>query len=241
MTGNYNMISSLFSSNSSSNFMSGIDFTLYSSIRTGTYKKLLNAYYEKTDNTSSSSSDNDNKVQTNSQVKANAMSVRDSASALIDSVDELNDRKLWEKKTVTDKDGNKSEEYDKKAIYSAVSSFVDDYNALIDSAGKSSDNSVLRSTANAVNFTKANKSLLEKAGISIGRDNKLSIDETKFENANMTDVKSAFYGTGSYGKSIASSSSMVYGSAVTQLAKNDLYSSSGTYNYISGATFSKFI
>ncbi len=68
-----------------------------------------------------------------------------------------------------------------------------------------------------VNYTKANKSVLASMGISIGADNKLSIDEKTFKGSSMAAVKSAFTGAGSYGKSVQASASMIYGSAAAGL------------------------
>jgi flagellar capping protein FliD len=170
--------------------------------------------------------------------------VRDNAADLSDSVDALNKSSLWQKKETTDKDGNKTTGYDTDAIYKAVKSYVDNYNTMISSTGNSSDNTVLRSATTAVSTTKANKSLLADIGISIGSDNKLTIDEDDFKAANMTTVKSLFTGSGSYGKSIQSNSSMMYGAAVAQLAKasgTSTYSSSGSYSYISSADFNKYL
>jgi hypothetical protein len=115
---------------------------------------------------------------------------------------------------------------------------------MISSTGNSSDNTVLRSASTAVSTTKANKNLLAEIGISIGSDNKLTIDEDDFKAANMTTVKSLFQGSGSYGKSIQSNTSMMYGAAVAQLAKasgSSTYSSSGSYSYISSADFNKYL
>ena len=45
--------------------------------------------------------------------------------------------------------------YDKDAIYKAVSSYVKDYNLLVDSAGNSESSSVLRTASSMVNYTKS--------------------------------------------------------------------------------------
>lgn len=220
------------------------DFATLSSIKNGSYKKLLNAYYKKQssgDSTSSSSVKGDTTSSTN---KVNAASVRDQAASVSDSVDSLNKSSLWNKVEKTDESGNKTKEYDTDAIYKAVKSYVDDYNSLVGSTGNSSDNSVLRTAANMVNSTKVNKDILAKVGISIGKDNKLSIDEDAFKKADMSTVKSIFTGAGSYGKTVQANASMIYGSAVAQLAKisgSSTYGSTGSYSYISSADFNKYL
>lgn len=234
------LFSSLNTSNSSSSLFSGIDLTTYSSIKTGNYKKLLNAYYEK-ENNGTGSTTASGETQTTAQQKVNATSVRDEAEELNDAVDALNKSALWNKKEVTSEDGTTSKEYDKEAIYEAVSSFVKSYNSLVDGTGNSSDESVLKSAANMVNYTKANKDLLSQIGISIGSDNKLTLSEDVFKESDMVVAKSVFTGAGSYAKSVAGNASRIYGQAVSQLAKlntANMYGSDGSYSYISGSTYS---
>ena len=86
--------------------------------------------------------------------------------------------------------------------------------------------------------------MLSKIGISVGTNNKLTVDEEAFKESNMISAKSVFTGAGSFGKSVQSTSSMIYGSAVSQLAKlatANMYSSDGTYNYISGSVYNTFM
>ena len=246
---NSSSISSLFSSlnnSSSNNYMSGINYADYNAIRNGSYRKLVKAYYAKESGTSSSNStsktDSTTDKTTSSQ-KVNAATVRDSASNLVNDVKELSSDKLWKKTTTTDKDGVTSTDYDKDAIYKAVSSFAKDYNSLVSASGNSSDNSVLRTSSTMVAYTKANKNLLSKVGITVGSDNKLTVDEDKFKSADMTTVKSLFTGSGSFGKMTSTSATSSYSSAVSQLAKlssSSTYSNMGSYSYISGSIYDTF-
>ena len=246
---NSSSISSLFSSlnnSSSNNYMSGINYADYNSIRNGSYRKLVKAYYAKESGTSSSNStsktDSTTDKTTSSQ-KVNAATVRDSASNLVNDVKELSSDKLWKKTTTTDKDGVTSTDYDKDAIYKAVSSFAKDYNSLVSASGNSSDNSVLRTSSTMVAYTKANKNLLSKVGITVGSDTKLTVDEDKFKSADMTTVKSLFTGSGSFGKMTSTSATSSYSSAVSQLAKlssSSTYSNMGSYSYISGSIYDTF-
>lgn len=244
----YNDYSTLFSSlnaSSSSNnsLFGGIDLNTYSTIRSGSYKKLLDAYYAKEDKGTNATTV-DGETQTVAQQKVNATSVRDEAENLNDAVDALNKNSLWNKVDVKGEDNTTSKDYNKDAIYEAASSFVKSYNALIDGTGNSSDESVLKSAANMVNYTKANKDLLAQIGISIGSNNKLTIDEDVFKGADMAVAKSVFTGAGSYAKSVAGNASMIYGQAVSQLAKlntTNMYGSDGGYSYIPGSTYNSFL
>lgn len=237
-----------------SSLFSGVDLSTYASIKNGSYKKLMRQYYAQNSTGTNNSSDSSNTKKTDSNStktdktvsknKNNAISVRDDAEQLSKTVTKLGKASLWEKKEVKQEDGTVKEEYDKNAIYKAVSEFVKDYNALVDSAGDSEDSKVLRTASNMVSYTKANADMLDRIGISIGKDNKLSIDETAFKDSSMASVKSAFQGGGSYGRSIASSATMMYGSAISQLAKlstTSLYGSNGSYSYITGSTYNRFM
>ena len=173
---------------------SGIDLSTLSSIRNGSYHKLLKSYYEKEDN-DGTTADRTNKKDTTTDTasqKLNGAAVRDKAADVVDSVSDLKKTALWEKKSVTDKEGNTTKEYDTDAIYKAVSDFVSNYNSLVEKTGKSDDNSVLRNASSMVSYTKANQSLLKSIGITIGSDNKLSVDAEKFKQSDMAVVKSTF-------------------------------------------------
>ena len=226
---NSSSISALFaglnSGNSSSSFGIGsIDLSTYNSIRTGTYKQLLKSYYAKNPVKDSSKTDSGSTTTISSQ-KINATKTKDAASAVVDDAQDLKRVSLWNKKSVKNEDGTTSDKYDTDAIYKAVSSFVKDYNSLIEAAGDSEDNSVLRTASNVVNNTKQNSALLKKLGITV-------------------DSKSVFASTASYGQSVASSASSIYSSSAAQLSKlqtQNLYNSSGSYNYYSaGSLYNQF-
>lgn len=227
---------------------SGTSSTLfdYGSIKNGSYYKLLKSYYNGNSKIGSIAGETTSKVASDS-AKKNAASVRDSAKALQeDSLALLSKGKdsVFTKKNVRQDDGTVKSEYDTDAIYKAVSKFVKDYNSTIESAASSEDSSVLSSTASMVKATKANSNLLADVGISIGSDNKLTIDEKAFKSANMTDVKSIFNGTGSYAYGIASSSSNIYNKSVSQLANLNGYSYTSTGSYSSyqytGSLYSQY-
>lgn len=244
MAYDYSFLFSSLNSSSNSSSMASLDYTTLSNIKSGSYKKLLNAYYKKQSADDSTSSSSVKDTKDSSKKKVNAASVRDQAADVSDSVESLNKVSLWSKTEKTDESGNKTLGYNTDAIYKAVKSYVDDYNALVGSTGNSNDNSVLRTAANMVNTTKANKNILSEVGISIGKDNQLSIDEDAFKKADMTTVKSIFTGAGSYGKTVQANASMIYGSAVAQLAKmsgSSTYGSSGSYSYISSADFNRYL
>ena len=220
----YALFSSFNSGSSSSSGFGSIDLGTYNSIRTGSYKQLLKSYYAKNPVSNSSKTDSSSSTTTISSQKINATKTKDAASAVVSDAQDLKKTSLWNKK--------------------AVSAFVNDYNSMIDAAGDSDDNSVLRTTSNVVNNTKQNSALLKKLGITIDSKNKLSIDKDTFKNSDMAVAKSVFGSSASYGQSVAASASSIYSSSAAQLSKlqtQNLYNSGGSYNYYSaGSLYNQF-
>ena len=60
--------------------------------------------------------------------------------------------------------------------------------------------------------------LLNKVGITINDDNTLSLDETKFKAANMSDLKALF--SGSLADRVAQKASTLYNQSTNQIALN---------------------
>lgn len=249
---NSNSISTLFSSLGSGSTGSNgnsfnVDLSMYSSIRSGSYKKLLTAYYKKQAegaDTESGTTTNKTDSVTMTSLKNNMTAVRGQATKLDDAANALDKYSMWQQKTTTDKDGNTKTDYDREAIYKAVSEFTSDYNSLVTGTGSSSNHSILRSAANMVNNTKANKDLLASVGITIGVDNKLSVDEKKLKNADIAVVKSIFDGSSSYGQTVATQASSIKNYAASQLSKlaaTGTYTNNGSYNYASGSVYSTYL
>lgn len=247
---NASTISALFAglnnSSSGTSLSYGIDFTTYNSIKNGSYSKLMRKYYS---NKASESTDgatankNIGKVQSIDIQKNNATVNRDNAASLVDSASELKKYSLWSKVDKTDKDGNTTKEYDTDKISKTVSSFVKDYNSLVSSAADSSSRYVLNSASNMVNYTRVNADLLKKIGISVGSDNKLTVDEDKLKASDMAVVKSVFKDSGSFGQTISAKASTIYGNAVSQLSElstKNSYTSNGLYSYSSGYTYNQY-
>ena len=247
---NASTISALFAglnnSSSGTSLSYGIDFTTYNLIKNGSYSKLMRKYYS---NQASESTDgatankNTGKVQSIDIQKNNATVNRDNAASLVDSASELKKYSLWSKVDKTDKDGNTAKEYDTDKIAKTVSSFVKNYNSLVSSTADSSSRYVLNSASNMVNYTRANADLLKKIGISVGSDNKLTVDEDKLKASDMAVVKSVFKDSGSLGQTISAKASTIYGNAVSQLSElstKNSYTSNGLYSYSSGYTYNQY-
>lgn len=237
----------------------GINYSDYASIRSGSYHKLLSAYYSRelqgetdSDKTaeskrayqyydyrtmSTSVSKDDSKVL--AAIEGAAGDLKDSAAKL----QTTGTKSLFKEVTTTDKEGNTSTGYDKDAIYKAVNSFVDDYNDLLDSASKSKTTNILRTTRSMENYTKVNENALNAIGITIDEDKRLSINEETLKKADMSKVKSLFQDRGSYGYQMMTQAAMVDTYAKSEAAKANTYSSQGsyTYNYTTGELYNSLI
>lgn len=223
-----NNSTSLFSGSSD---MLGISYTDYATIRSGSYYKLLKAYYSEdcSSEVKSALSTSTSKDDTNTlaRIESTAEDMKDSAAALMTT----GSKSVFEKVTTTDEEGVAKTDYDTDAIYKAVKAFVDDYNDLLDEAVESNTTSILRGARTMVNYTKVNERMLENIGITIGKDNKLEIDEEAFKKADMSKVKNLFGTRGSYGYQIQTQASLIESYAKSESAKSNTYSSSGTYTY----------
>lgn len=217
-------ISTLFSSLSSSQTSStGLDLTDYAAIKNGSYAKLMKAYYRNQEaNNASESADT---KQSLTLMKGDADALNKSATALLDS-------SLWEKKTIKKVDEETGEEtevedYDWDAITKAVNAFVTDYNDVLEAAGKSNTRSILRNAVSMTNMTGQLAGLLEQVGITVGKDNKLEVDEDALKEASVGTLKTLFTGSFSFADTVAQKANLI-SKATAQ--GNNTYTSNGTYS-----------
>lgn len=223
--GNSN-ISRLFSSASST--QSSISLGDWSMIKSGSYKKLLNAYY-KIDRNGANSKEESSKVSDSAK---QSTIVANDAGNLASQTDKLTD--IVNK--YADKVGTASADEKDNLVndmYKAASQYIEAYNSTLDTAVESDNNSVLRNVVSMTKNTKANKKLLENVGITIDKDNKLSIDEKKFKEADVNDLKSLFTGHGSYASHINRSAGILKNiatAAVSAENKASSYTKNGSYS-----------
>lgn len=204
----------------------------YGLIRSGAYKKLMNAYYGKNKTESSDSmSDTD---KTENVEKINLKSIQSEAGSLKKAAADLRSGKVFE--PVENKETG-VKEIDKKAITKQVKAFVDSYNKTIEAAGNADTKSVLRKTIWMINDVKVNAGLLEDVGITIGADNKLTLNESELDEAKMSTLKSVFSGPGSVADKVmqkASELNRLSGAAMNTASKSRVsYDSAGDYTSLS--------
>ena len=122
---------------------------------------------------------------------------------------------------------------------SAVKNFVDSYNSTLDTLADSENTKALEKGVQMVNSTKAYSRTLDRIGISIGSDNRLSIDEDKLKAASPATMKSLFSGNYSLTNRIADKASYIQRTAA--LSSATTYNSKGTkndyYNQLSSMMF----
>ena len=219
-----NFFGSMFGTSGSSNSTSSSSSIVsdYASIKNGTYSKLLKSYYEKNpvsrDSSGRVSTTNIN-INTATAKETKALtSAKEDALDLKDSLKKLSQKSTYEKDT--------------EEVMKNVKAFIEDYNSVIKGAEDINNTSVLRSTLWMTNTTAKNTSLLEDIGISINADNTLSLNEDKFKEADMTDVKSLFMGENGYGASVSSraSSVAIYAAQAAAQAQTT-YTLTGNYDY----------
>lgn len=185
-------------------------------IRSGSYKKLLNAYYK---NESSSQAKN---TEVNKEEKIKLVSARGDASALSSSASELMKTELTE------------ENRDK--IKESLSSFVENYNKLVESGSDVDTTAVLRNTLWMTQRTSKTAGLLEDIGVTVGSDNKLTLDDEKFSKASLSTMKTLFQGVDSFmGKVVSKADTIaaLSGKSASAGSHASAYTNSGNYDDVS--------
>ncbi|MDE6598476.1 MAG: flagellar filament capping protein FliD [Oscillospiraceae bacterium] len=111
---------------------------------------------------------------------------------------------------------------------SAVKKFVDSYNSTLDTLQDSENTKALEKGVQMVNSTNAYARTLKRIGITIGNDNRLSIDEGKLKEASPATLKSLFSGKYSLTNRIADKASYIQRTAA--LSSATTYNAKGTKN-----------
>lgn len=195
----------------------------YTSIKNGSYGKLLKAYYAKQDA---------EKLSGKGDTSQKLTLMKGSADSLKKSADALNNTSLWEKKKIKKKDEATGEEtevedYDRDAIAKAVKSFIKDYNDVVEKAGNSNTRDVLRNAVWMTNMTDKSSGMLAKIGITIGTGNKLELDEDALKSADISYLKSVFTGHNSFAGKISQKAAGISSDANRATAT---YTNGGAYS-----------
>ena len=226
----------------------------YNSIKSGSYGKLVKAYYKKLESDDVSKEDKKDKTSNKDKLSTSLaedsskslVAVKDSTSALSELagkfVKEDADKLLVQKETkVENEDGTMEvmKEYDMDAIYKSISGFVDQYNDVIKNSSASESSGIKKATGNMTNITDLYANSLKKLGITINGDKTLSIDEKTFKASEISDIEDTFVGSSSFSKSVSSQASFINDAATREATKANTYTSSGSYsnNFSTGDIF----
>ena len=98
--------------------------------------------------------------------------------------------------------------------------FVSQYNSVLGTTKSMNSYSILQTAVWGTEQMNLSQGLLNKVGITINDDNTLSLDETKFKAANMSDLKALFSGSGSLADRGAQKASSLYNQSTNQFALN---------------------
>lgn len=207
----------------------GINYSDYNTIKSGSYFKLMKAYYGNglAEEASSLVSTSKDSAETIASIESNSDDLVDIAKEMYPS-----NGKLFK----ADKNG----EYDMDEIASKVKSFAESYNHLIDSLGDSKSDRLASAGANLINYTNMNATALSKIGITIdSKDYSLKVDEEKLKSSKPSTVKSLFNGSGSFAYSVATKASMIKQNAEAEANKSNTYGKNGKYAkaYQSGSIY----
>lgn len=148
--------------------------TEFNSIRSGSYGKLLDAYYKKMNGGDSATEAMQKETANRQLVGSNASGLK-SAAKVLSKMDFTDDTDAGKEKSLK-----------------AVKDFVSSYNSVIDTADDVNSKNILQNAVWMTNITKKSAGLLNELGISVGKDNKLTLDETKW-NAAHTSTKTALF------------------------------------------------
>lgn len=228
------------SSNNNMNLYSA--FSEYSIIKSGAYRKLVKSYYDETGNSNSTIKDKLSKLNSDTtsteakqytEIKSATDSLSKSATALV-TKGTKSLFKTMETKKVDESTGEETtvKEYDMKAIQEAVSSFIKEYNDTLEIASETDNQTILKNTLNMTKQTASYETSLDKIGITINEDNTLSLNEEKFNSADITFIKSLFNDSQSFAAKTLYKSNQIGQNAVKAATNASIYSSTGSYSTI---------
>lgn len=191
-------------------------------MRSGVYTKMLKSYYEKVNGTDTDSKTGTNSYQSEIAGKLDALQSNSSTNVL--SSVKSNSTEL--SKAADKLKETKYDTVNRDDLYQSVKSLTDSYNTVLSSTAKSDLTSITQSAEWMKNDVKASQSLLKKVGITIGSDNRLSVDKEAFASADLSDIKSLFEGNSSWASRLSQRAT-----GLANLAANQMTFASGKSLY----------
>ncbi len=208
----------------------------YNAIKSGSYGKLLKAYYSQNDSdskTQSTASSRSNSVENiiaerknptkSKETKAADTATTSSSGDLKGSIDAIISDDTYA--TTTSSDGSTS--YNVDGIRSAAEDFIKNYNSTISAAKGSSISGVTSNLSALMTKTANNSGSLSSIGITVGSDGKLSMDKTAFNSSDMSRVQDVLT---KYGSSISQNASLLNFYSASGSTATSSYSATGAYS-----------
>lgn len=119
----------------------------------------------------------------------------------------------------------------KDNIYDLFSTMVKDYNELIKKADDSENSNVIKQADYLKTLVNGNKSAFARMGVTVNSDKSLSIDEEKFKDSDMGNVKNLFTGAYSFAEKMTDRINQIYRYATQGDTLNtQTYTSQGGYS-----------
>ena len=189
--------------------------TEYNSIRSGSYGKLLSAYYKKMNSGDSATEAIQKENENRKLVGGNASTLKSAA------------------KNLSKIDFSDTSDAGKEKSLKAVKDFISAYNSVIDTADDVNSKSILRNAVWMTNITDKSAGLLNELGITIGDNNQLTLDETKWESANSSTKTALFNGRQGFAeKMVYKASQMTNSSAEKASYTASAYKEDGDYTKV---------
>ena len=142
-----------------------------------------------TSSTSSTKDKDKNKVVTDASTAA-------AANSLYNSIETLNAMEI--------------NNDNKENVYKAFTSLVKNYNELSKNTDKSANSNVVNQASYLKSLVNNNKSAFSKMGVTVNSDKSLSINEEKFKEADMSNVKNLFTGVYSFAEKLGDRVNSIY-------------------------------
>ena len=206
----------------------------YSTIKSGSYKKLLNAYYKNNRSekpTSSTKKSTDKKLSVDVDTKE-LTTTKKYADQLSDAASKL----------VGNRNRSLYEEGQEKELLEKVNGFVSAYNKAVENASDSSSRNVSSVAQNMVRNTASYAKSLEAIGVTVDENDKLSVDAEKLQAADRTTVKRLFGGNNSFVATTMRMASDISSKATTEASGVTTYNASGSYTALNlNSYFSDFM
>ena len=131
------------------------------------------------------------------------------------------------KKDESTREESEIEDYDWEKITKAVKAFITDYNEVIEQAGESNLKEVLRNAVWMTGNTEANENVLSKVGITVGKGNKMELDEETLKKADIGTLRTLFTGHNSFASKVSTKASSISNASAWS---SGTYKSNGKYN-----------